>query len=266
MKEVSLGKTFDPSGDFKPQNMPGIRLYVTLLYHFGNITEASNINLVSSVLEVMASADTANVYEITDKFDKAVDPVASTFTKVDDFMDYFKASLQYEVIRKKAKAKGAVGRAWRKAYDALRANISTGDRLSLSLSLNLLSASLKPIYASAHLPPRTGPKRLQLQLKNPRNLERSAGTTPHAKIVRRSESSRPNWPRQRANQQTPSRGTLLNPMPPEHQEEKGVRAIRAVARTARRSTAQHAVRGTGESASKTASRSAKSDSRQIARS
>ena len=72
----------------------------------------------------MESATTANVYEIVDKFDKAVDPITLTFTQVSDFTDYFKASLQYEVVCRKSKQKGATGCAWRKAYDSLRASIS----------------------------------------------------------------------------------------------------------------------------------------------
>lgn len=113
--------------------MPGIRLYVSLLQHFENVTEATNVNLVASVLEVMEAKQTANVYDIVEQFDRAVDPVTGTFKTLKEFISYFKASLQYEVIRKKSKAKGATGRAWRKAYDSLSAGISRGKRLTLSL-------------------------------------------------------------------------------------------------------------------------------------
>jgi len=94
---------------------------------------------------VMEAAQTANVYDIVERFDKVIDPVAHTFTQVEDFIGYFKASLQYEVIRKKAKAKGQTGRAWRKAYDSLRASISRGKRLSLAL----IEPAIK--LAEAHL-------------------------------------------------------------------------------------------------------------------
>ena len=79
MKEVSLGSYFDPTWADN-QEMPAIRLYVSLLYHFENLTETFNFNLVASVLEVMESTSTANVYEIVDNFDKAVDPIALIFT------------------------------------------------------------------------------------------------------------------------------------------------------------------------------------------
>ena len=59
--------------------------------------------------------------------------MASQFIKLDDFINYFKASLQYEVIRKKSKAKGATGRAWRKAYDYLHLAILHGQRLDLDI-------------------------------------------------------------------------------------------------------------------------------------
>ena len=125
--------------------MQAICLYVQLMYYFENLTEATNVNLVASVLDVMEAAASANVYDIVERFDKAVDPVASQFTHLDDFINYFKASLQYEVIRKKSKGKGTTGRAWRKAYDSLRASISRGKRLSLQL----IEPAIK--LAEAHL-------------------------------------------------------------------------------------------------------------------
>lgn len=85
--------------------MPAIRLYVQLMYYFENLMESTNVNLVTkvaSVLDVMEAVTSANVYDIVKRFDKAVDPVASQFTQLDEFINYFKASLQYEVIRKKS--------------------------------------------------------------------------------------------------------------------------------------------------------------------
>lgn len=111
-KDVSLGKVFDPQWAWDPWAMPGVRLHMGLLYHFENLQEASNVNLILSVLQVMEAAQTANVYYIIDMFDRAVDPVAHTFEQVEDFIGYFKASLQYEVVLKKAKAKGHTCRAW----------------------------------------------------------------------------------------------------------------------------------------------------------
>ena len=43
-----------------------MRLYVSLLYHFENLVETMNVNLVASVLDVMESATSANVYEIVE--------------------------------------------------------------------------------------------------------------------------------------------------------------------------------------------------------
>lgn len=64
--EILMGKKFDANWAWKPCLMPGIRLYVSLLHHFENVTEATNVNLVASVLEVMEAAQTANVYDIVE--------------------------------------------------------------------------------------------------------------------------------------------------------------------------------------------------------
>ena len=70
MKDISLGLHFDMSWILKSYNMPVIRLYVALMYHFENLTKATDVNLVASVpmLDIMESAQTSNVYEIVEKF------------------------------------------------------------------------------------------------------------------------------------------------------------------------------------------------------
>ena len=124
LREVMLGKHFHHSHLVEPWKMPGIQLYVSLLHYFENLTEVMNGNLIASEMEVMEASQTSSVHKIVKQFDKVINPIVQTFKKVSDFTDYFKASLQYEVIRKKAKAKGEEGRAWRKAYDTLCASIT----------------------------------------------------------------------------------------------------------------------------------------------
>jgi len=176
-KDVSLGKFFDPQWAWEPWKMPGVRLYLTLMHHFENLQEVSNVNLVSSVLEVMEASQTVNVYNIIEMFDKAVDPVAQSFTHVEDFIEYFKASLQYEVVRKKAQLKGRTGRAWRKAYDSLRASISRSKRLSLAL----VEPTIK--LAKAHL------REDELQSKDAKTS--TAKVAAAAKVAAKEEESEP---------------------------------------------------------------------------
>lgn len=144
-KDVALGKVFDAEWVKKPWLMPIVRVYVQLLHHFENLKEQSTVNIVQELMEVLKSATTSSVTDIGLKFDKVIDPVARTFTTVDSFIDYFKASLQLEVIRQRTKLKGARGRAWRKAYDHLCAAITRGQRLDLQL----ISDSVK--LSDAHL-------------------------------------------------------------------------------------------------------------------
>jgi len=78
------------------------------------------VNLIQELMDVLKSAQTSSVTDIAIKFDHVIDPIARTFTTIDTFIDYLKASLQLEVIRQRIKQRGARGRAWRKAHDYLR--------------------------------------------------------------------------------------------------------------------------------------------------
>eukprot|EP00961_Rhodomonas_salina_P015877 213333-Rhodomonas_salina.1 len=55
---------------------------------------------------------------ITLRLDKLTDPLAKAYLTVPDFLDYLKAFMQYEIIHQRSLPRNAVGRAWRKSYDA----------------------------------------------------------------------------------------------------------------------------------------------------
>eukprot|EP00961_Rhodomonas_salina_P267398 3613016-Rhodomonas_salina.1 len=116
MKDVKVGKHFDAKwiGDLVFQN-PAVYAYVVIKHHFESLGYVTNTNV--------------NINEVAQRFGKVIDPIAHTYTSEPDFVIYIKASLQYEVIRKRVDPLTGRGRAWSKAYDKLRAANASGQRL-----------------------------------------------------------------------------------------------------------------------------------------
>ena len=123
---MALGKIYSVVWVEKPWFMPAIRCYMGLLHHFENLIEQTNVYLVTKMAEVLTTAKTDSVQAIAQRFEAIVDPLAKTFTTVESVFNYFKASLQYKVIRHRAKAKGSKARAWHKAYDFLKEEVALG--------------------------------------------------------------------------------------------------------------------------------------------
>eukprot|EP00961_Rhodomonas_salina_P267756 3617777-Rhodomonas_salina.1 len=93
---------------------------------------------------------------ITLRLDKLTDPLAKAYLTVPDFLDYLKASMQYEIIRQRSLPRNPVGRAWRKSYDEMRRQLTVGG----NLTLDVISESVE--LAESHLRELT-PEQLQAQ-------------------------------------------------------------------------------------------------------
>eukprot|EP00961_Rhodomonas_salina_P013762 184048-Rhodomonas_salina.1 len=111
MKAVKVGTHYNSKwlGTLVFQN-PAVYAYVAIKHHFESLADITNVN----------------INEVAQRFDKVINPIAQAYTLVPDFVNYIKASLQYEVIWKCVDPSTGRGRAWRKAYYKLRAANARG--------------------------------------------------------------------------------------------------------------------------------------------
>eukprot|EP00961_Rhodomonas_salina_P031737 428077-Rhodomonas_salina.1 len=125
MKEVSVGKHYSPKWICtKFYKHPAIIALSQLKFHFESVTESTNVNLTAELTAALQMHTDVNINEVAQRFEKVIDPIAQSYTMVPAFVDYIKASLQYE-------ARTTSGRAWSKAYDALQLGASAGKPTTL---------------------------------------------------------------------------------------------------------------------------------------
>eukprot|EP00961_Rhodomonas_salina_P058784 789501-Rhodomonas_salina.1 len=114
MQEVALGQHFNAEWAEKLERNPFIQALVSIKLYFESLTEVSNVNLATELAAVLVLPSKTSLHELIQHLDAVIDPIAKTFTSLDDFLNYLKSSIQYE-----------------KAYDQLRDAINKGWRLSL---------------------------------------------------------------------------------------------------------------------------------------
>eukprot|EP00961_Rhodomonas_salina_P080959 1088819-Rhodomonas_salina.1 len=124
MQEVALGQHFDPEWAEKLERNPFIQALVAIKLYFELLTEGSNVNLATELAAVLVLPSKTSLHELVQRLNAVIDPIAKTFTTLDDFLNYLKSSIQYEVIRQRAKRQGQRGRVWQKAYDQLRDSLT----------------------------------------------------------------------------------------------------------------------------------------------
>eukprot|EP00961_Rhodomonas_salina_P242500 3275577-Rhodomonas_salina.1 len=97
MTEVGIGKHYKAAwvGPLFFNN-PAVVLYAQIKYYFESVTETSNVNLAAELIAALQTQLDANINEVVQKFEKVIDPIAQTYTTVPAFVEYVKASLQYE--------------------------------------------------------------------------------------------------------------------------------------------------------------------------
>eukprot|EP00961_Rhodomonas_salina_P044813 601717-Rhodomonas_salina.2 len=111
MKEVSVGKHYSPEWiGTKYYKHPAIIALSEsqLKFHFESVTESTNVNLTAKLTAALQTHTDVNINEVAHQFEKVtvIDPIAQAYTTVPAFVDYIKASLQYEVIRRRSKFAG----------------------------------------------------------------------------------------------------------------------------------------------------------------
>eukprot|EP00961_Rhodomonas_salina_P302969 3941044-Rhodomonas_salina.1 len=140
MKEVSVGKHYSPEWlGTKYYKHPPIIALSQLKFHFESMTELTNVNLTA---ELTAALQTHT---------NVIDAITQAYTTVPAFVDYIKASLQYEVIRRRSKERTTSGLTWSKAYDALQSGASAGKPttlLAITDAVKLAEAHLRKADAS----------------------------------------------------------------------------------------------------------------------
>eukprot|EP00961_Rhodomonas_salina_P286109 3865851-Rhodomonas_salina.1 len=153
MKDVKVGKHFDTKwiGDLVFQNL-AVYAYVAIKHHFESLCNVVSLNLAGELVQSLQTNTNVNINEVAQHFGKVIDPIAHAYSSVPDFVNYIKASLQYEVIRKRMDPLTGRGRAWSKAYDKLRAANARCQRLLLPQ----IAAAVK--LAEIHLKDCTSPE------------------------------------------------------------------------------------------------------------
>eukprot|EP00961_Rhodomonas_salina_P062519 839321-Rhodomonas_salina.2 len=141
MKDVKVGKHFSAKwiGDLVFQN-PAVYSYVAIKHRFESLCYVTNTNV------------NINLNKVAQHFGKVIDLIAQAYTSVPDFVNYIKASLQYEVICKQVDPLTCRGSTWSKAYNKLRAANTSGQ----CLSLQQIAAVVK--LAEIHLKDCTSPE------------------------------------------------------------------------------------------------------------
>eukprot|EP00961_Rhodomonas_salina_P240900 3255074-Rhodomonas_salina.1 len=153
MKEVRVGKHYSPEWlGTKYYKHQAIIMLSQLKFHFESVTaELTTVNLTAELTAVLQTHTDVNINEVAQRFEKVIDPIAQAYTMVPAFVDYIKASLKYEVIRRQSKAHTTSGRAWSKAYDALQSGASAGKPTTLRAiadAVKLAEAHLREADAS----------------------------------------------------------------------------------------------------------------------
>eukprot|EP00961_Rhodomonas_salina_P021990 295877-Rhodomonas_salina.1 len=154
MKEVKIGKHKNAKwlGELVFQNQ-ALYSYVAIKYHFESLADIISVNLASQLVTSLQTNTNVNINEVAQLFEKVIAPIAQAYTSVPDFVNYIKASLQYEVIRKHMDNTTGRGRALGKAYDKLRLHSARGQRLSLQQIVRAVPVKL----AESHLKECTSP-------------------------------------------------------------------------------------------------------------
>eukprot|EP00961_Rhodomonas_salina_P066763 896439-Rhodomonas_salina.2 len=88
---------------------PAVYVYVAIKHHFESLADIVSVNLGGELAETLLTKTNVNINEVAQHFDKVIDPNAQAYTSVPDFVNYIKASLQYEVIWKRLHAANARG-------------------------------------------------------------------------------------------------------------------------------------------------------------
>eukprot|EP00961_Rhodomonas_salina_P181010 2443244-Rhodomonas_salina.2 len=153
MKDVKVGKHFNARwiGDLVFQNQ-AVYTYVVIKHSFESLGNVVSINLAVELVQSLQTNTNVNINEVAQHFRKVINLIAHAYTSVPDFVNYIKASLQYEVIRKRVDPLTCCGSAWSKAYDKLRAANTSSQRLSLLK----IAAAVK--LAEIHLKDCTSPE------------------------------------------------------------------------------------------------------------
>eukprot|EP00961_Rhodomonas_salina_P002447 34052-Rhodomonas_salina.2 len=152
MVEVADGDHFDHTWAEMIELNPFIQAMVSLKLYFESLSEVSKVNLATELAAVLVLPPSTSLHELTQRLDKVIDPIAKNFTALEDFLDYLKSSIQYEVIRQRAKRATPRSRAWQKVYDQLRENLTAGGRLSLADVASAVALAESHLRDLAHDP------------------------------------------------------------------------------------------------------------------
>eukprot|EP00961_Rhodomonas_salina_P194680 2628584-Rhodomonas_salina.1 len=96
MVEVADGDHFDHTWAELIELNLFIQAMVSLKLYFESLSEVSNVNLATELAAVLVLPPSTSLHELTQRFNKVIDPITKNFTALDDFLDYLKSSIQYE--------------------------------------------------------------------------------------------------------------------------------------------------------------------------
>jgi hypothetical protein len=133
MMKVAQGLVFDAKWATEVWLHPLIQALVALKYHFENLNEVTNVNLATELAEILQLAPNSSIQAIIQRLEKVIDPVAKTYTTVPDLLAYLKASVQYEIIRRRSRKLTTNGQAWKQGYNRLREALTAGGKLTPAL-------------------------------------------------------------------------------------------------------------------------------------
>jgi len=146
MEKVSQGMLFSHEWADAVWLNPLVQAMVALKFHFENLNEVTNVNLATELSDILQLPPTSSIQAIVQRLEKVLDPVAKAYTTVPELLAYLKGSVQYEIIRRRARKDSGDGTAWKQAYNRLREVLTSGGKLlpdTIAQAIDLAEAHLR---------------------------------------------------------------------------------------------------------------------------
>ena len=111
MENVASGMLFSNQWATKVWSHPLVQALVALKFHFENLNEVTNVNLDTELAEILQLSTDSSIQAIIQLLEKVIQPVAKTYTTVEDLLAYLKASIQFEIVQHRSRKSTTNGQA-----------------------------------------------------------------------------------------------------------------------------------------------------------